>query len=633
MSWTQEELDKLKTSLGQTSAPSHSFADIDAAIEAKKSKKENIGNVLNQNIATMQKAVPTVEAPVKETLPTQTFVQKAVGTALSAIPVVKTGVEFAQSIKPERVEALKDITKNTLQGQTSVGEAKLQAVGNIAGMVNDYTGEKIGSVAKMIYSALPQKAKTAIKDTGSAIISSSVGRGAEATVEKWNDFAKKYPNVAKDLAAAGNITMLAGDVVGATETAKAVGQLAKTTGKSLKSVGTGVKSFGKDIIDLPSAVKKDLSVISSKADSLLTGKKAIPKDIDVAKIISKNYDELTPAEKLIKAQAEAPELNIKEVLVGMRPDEKKMLMGNGKEFGEYLDIAKTRNLDNLAETPLEYAAKRVDEAENKLSELLNSTGNEIGDFRKKVADVKVPEADVAKISDVFNSNLAKINLEIVDGKIQPIAGKVAKTLSTNDISTLQELYDNMSVFTNNPTLENAIDTRGLFDSMINYKKGIGEVSDKVDPLSRAVRAEIAKVNASIIGPEEAAKLTEYSNMIEQLNELRTYTKSRSGAEFLLKRVLSERGGKPKELLSAVEKYTDMNLIKDATFSKIATELIGNADQKGLLEQTIKNAGVGASVIMRGNPTKLIESAISKGVSAFVSPEDVYRAAANLPKTK
>jgi hypothetical protein len=68
-------------------------------------------------------------------------------------------------------------------------------------------------------------------------------------------------------------------------------------------------------------------------------------------------------------------------------------------------------------------------------------------------------------------------------------------------------------------------------------------------------------------------------MLSFLDEVQSYTQKRSGGEFLLKRVLSERGRLPREMFEMIQKYTGIDLMDDAVFAKISTNLIGNADQK------------------------------------------------------
>ncbi len=97
-----------------------------------------------------------------------------------------------------------------------------------------------------------------------------------------------------------------------------------------------------------------------------------------------------------------------------------------------------------------------------------------------------------------------------------------------------------------------MDNRFNIDKKINFAKRANEISGEIDPISRAVRKELKKINETVIGVTESAKLAEFSELSRLLDDLSKLTSKGQNAEFLLKRVLSERDRLPKEVLEAVK---------------------------------------------------------------------------------
>jgi hypothetical protein len=166
-----------------------------------------------------------------------------------------------------------------------------------------------------------------------------------------------------------------------------------------------------------------------------------------------------------------------------------------------------------------------------------------------------------------------------------------------------------------------------FDGKIKFGKSASEVSNSVDPLSRSVRTAIADEAAKIVGPSNAAELTDYSDFMDAFGDLKSYTDRAAGGEYLLRLVLSGRGGDSRKLIEIVKKYTGIDLMNDATAMKVATDVLGNDNTKNLFRQDIQRAGLDAASVLTGNPIGWGSIAWKWAVEKGIDPEEVLKKAA------
>ena len=321
------------------------------------------------------------------------------------------------------------------------------------------------------------------------------------------------------------------------------------------------------------------------------------------------------------AEATAPKLNVGEKVIGLTKDVKKRISGKTSKMQEYIDIAKTRNVDDLAPTPYEYGSQQVGKAVSEMETVLNTTGSKIGQTRTKLGTYKADTTQLSKIENVLNQQADKLNLKIDKGLISQKAGTVAK-VGAGDIKALQEIYDNLLTVKSSPTLKNLIDFRGSVDSRINFGKMAREVSGEIDPLARQVRKQIADVGAELVGKTEAQNLAKYSEFMDAYNELLSYTNRQAGGEYLLRLILSGRGGEARTLVNTIKEFTNIDLMDDATMMKLVTDYLGNEGQKNLFRQEITKAGLDANRILRGDVTGILGSAVEKAGDVLFDPEKV-----------
>jgi len=194
------------------------------------------------------------------------------------------------------------------------------------------------------------------------------------------------------------------------------------------------------------------------------------------------------------------------------------------------------------------------------------------------------------------------------------------------------LYNDLKTVKQSPDLERLIDLRQLFDSKINFAKASRDVSSSLDPLSRSVRSSIAETAKKIVGKSEAANVQKYADFMEGYNALRGFTDKRTGAEFLLKQALSERGRLPREVMNAVKEFTGVDLMDDAVMAIIATDLIGNTRQKGLFRQEITKAGLDVNAILSGDKGA-VSALIDWGKGKLIDEEKQFLKAAGYGRSK
>lgn len=376
------------------------------------------------------------------------------------------------------------------------------------------------------------------------------------------------------------------------------------------------------VAKLPSVAKASIDEVADLAD------KAKGKILDTAE----NVLEGTTDTAALKAETDAvaAPVSFRERLAGLAPDIKSRIQGKGKLFADYMNITDARNNSDLAPTPLEYGASFANKAKQVMEGHLSNTGSQIGRFREKIATYQVTRDTFNQVRNSFNEQLNKLNLEVAKGKVRRIPGKIAQTISDGEIRALQALYKDLEVASQGPSLENLIDLRNKFGNKINFDKLARDVSNTLDPLSRVMRNRIKTIAADVVGKSEAKNLEAYSKFMDAYDDLRSFVDRRAGAEFLLKRVFSERGGEPRAIMETIRQYTGIDLMDHAIMAKVATELGGNAQMQGLFRQEITKAGMDAFNLMRGNPVGVLANFAERSMDALLDKRKIFEKAANSP---
>jgi outer membrane lipopolysaccharide assembly protein LptE/RlpB len=336
------------------------------------------------------------------------------------------------------------------------------------------------------------------------------------------------------------------------------------------------------------------------------------------------------AEARALVEATAPQLTAKEMLINLRPDIKQRIQGKPELMREYIDVVNTRNANDTVPSVYEHGADYARKAGDEMQKKLNETGGAIGKTRTKLATYKAPIDEVKRIETSFSSQLDKLNLELKGGVIQQKAGTISRVGASGDIKVLQDLYEGLVTFKQSPTLTNLIDLRSSFDAKINFAKRSSEVSNSVDPLSRQVRKDIADTAAKVVGKSNAADLKRYSDFMDAYNDIHSYTDRKAGGEYLLRLVLSGRGGEARVLTQTIKEYTGIDLLDHATMMELTNEMFGNASQKNLFRQEVAKAGLDVARLAGGDPSGAIGTLFEKGVDKFLDKERILMEASQKP---
>lgn len=495
--------------------------------------------------------------------------------------VIQTGEAINKRVDTFNSE-LSNIKERTFGEESTQGDLSgiLQTAGSLAkGVVGAGADIALG-VGKTL---LPEKGEEAVKE--------SVGKAVNAFIET-NFGGENQAESPEDLWEGSNLKSEFWDKL-SDEQKENVKSSASLVEAGLTFGGTRAV-LGKLDDSIEQITKKipKSNTLFKKVEESIPEEIRITTDANPIKTIEELIDKGETASAKIRRQAEleAPEMTFEERIIGLRPDVKKQIQGKPEKTAEYIDIANARNLDANLPTPLEVASENVNVSQRVLQDSLNDVGSEIGQFRAKASNLRANNTQINNIQSVIDKELSSLNLSVKKGNVVQKAGKVSKTAAAGDIKALQELVDEFKNVKQNPTLENIIDYRNLVGRKINFNKSIREASNSVDPFSKKVRKQIAEEGANLVGKEQAGKLTEYSNLLDDLAELTSYTDRKAGGEFLLKRVLSERGGATRDMIKRIRERTGIDLLDDAVMAQLATDQFGNAAQKGLFRQEITKAG-------------------------------------------
>lgn len=394
------------------------------------------------------------------------------------------------------------------------------------------------------------------------------------------------------------------------------GAVSRTVKPIVKGVSEGIETGIKRLTDIIPKGKtfKTFDEFINTADNVIKETlPPLPKDA-------------TPAMIRARAEAEAPALAFKEKMTGLTPDVKKVIAGKPEKMAEYIDTVNARNLDLKNPSAYEYGGNKARQAVEQMETLVKDTGSDIGSFRQKIGTYQATPDQISSIESSFTNELSKLNLELKNGIVQQIAGKPRKVAGKGDISTLNELYGQIKIIKQSPSLTNLIDVRNLFSKNIDFGKRVGDVSDSLDGLSKSVRARIKDTGATIVGKSEAQRLADYSDFMEALGDIRSFTDRNAGGEYLLRVLLSGRGGEARNIVETIRKYTGVDLTDDAVMMTLVTDMLGNQRQKNLFAQEITKAGVDATRILSGDPSTIMERIVQFAKDKYLDAETVLREA-------
>lgn len=110
--------------------------------------------------------------------------------------------------------------------------------------------------------------------------------------------------------------------------------------------------------------------------------------------------------------------------------------------------------------------------------------------------------------------------------------------------------------------------------------------------------------------------------MDAYNDIHSYTDRKAGGEYLLRLVLSGRGGEARQLVQTVKEYTGIDLLDHATMMEVTNEMFGNSAQKNLFRQEATKAGLDVARLLGGDPSGAMGTLFEKGVDRFLDKERI-----------
>lgn len=544
----------------------------------------------------VQKTPPSgIVATIKD-IPSD-IVEGVKGAGETIVKGFETGKEAIAQVKSGEVSPVAGITKT---------------VGAIGRGVAGLEGEGLLTLAKLFISpATEQKVGETVAPIAKEVIESAPVKALIARYESATPEGKAM------------IDGILGTAEGLTTTL-GLGAVRKILGKAVEVGGEAVQSVKSLFKKTPISIED----VAGQADIAL----GLTPKINITKT-SQTIDDLVAQGKTAEARAlaesTAPNITNKEKLAGLRPDIKARIQGKTELMKEYIDVTNTRNLTDTAPTVSEHAGNYVRKATDEMQTILNETGSTIGESRKKLATYKAPIDDVVSIENSFKNQLAKLNLEIKNGVVKQKSNALSVVGSEGDIGALQRIYENLLKVKESPTLTNLIDFRASLTNKVNFEKTAREVSSSVDTFARQVQKDVAKTAETVVGKSNVVDIRRYSDFMDAFNDIKSFTDRAAGGEYLIRLVLSGRGGEARKIIATIKEYTGIDLMDHATILQVATEMIANPAQKNLFRQEITKAGLDAVRLLKGDPSGVAGTIFEYTMDKILNPEKILMQATKI----
>lgn len=545
----------------------------------------------------------------------QSFLQEAGGD----LQEMREG--FGEDVARRR-ENVAETREATAAGEQTRAEGAFQNIGQVVGTAGDALMRGVTGIGKVL---VGQDTEDRVSDAARPVLESiAQSETVQEAQQKWQTFSEKNPRAARNVSALFNVGEVAAEAGGAGLVSRGVRAGGRAAREGVESAAGKISSVfpeGRTFNSIDEAM--------GHADEVVNSRRAL--DTDTQRTTDAN-GEFSEARR--QAEEELPELNFQERWVDLDPAVKKRLQSihsrDANKVQNYIDITKTANASDEAIPVMQYAGNQVRRAEKELGDILSDTGSEIGEARRKFADVEAPITQIENIENTFRNQLDDLNLEIRNGQVTQKSGTVTKVGSQNDVSVVNGLYQDLLATKQAPKLQNLIDLRNAFDKRINFSKSAQEVSNSVDPLSRSVRQEIADSMNNVVGKENASQVERYADVINAQQTLQDFTSRRAGAEYLVRLVTSGRGGEARKIMDTVRDITGIDLMDDAQLLSVMNSRFANDAQQTLFRQQIKNAGIDlvedVTGAARGDMSGIVRL-LQRGVDKTIDEEQVILDAA------
>jgi len=548
---------------------------------------------------------------------------------VSDIPsdIKETAVGIGETIG-KGADVIQEAKQDLITGQQGRFRTFLQTFGRGTRTAADVIGQTFtGSLKLPFTQKFEERAKERIEKIAKPVIESEPVRQA---LEKYESLS---PQAKRDFDIVIGPLLLGTELVGAGQTLNELKTAVRQVKRGvllLDDVATNAISKLKPLeipeVGSPSSLFKEMpNSIDDVVKNIDTLKGGVNSQIDIDNT-SKRIESLINQGKTAEARALAeelsPNISFSEKVVNLRPDIKQRIQGKQDLMREYFDVTHARNVNDRLPSIQEYSGNYARKAADTMQEKLRETGGEIGQVRNRLGTIKAPIESVNTVSNSFIKELDRLNLRISNGQIVGKSGSV-RGVSDAELKILQDFYSDLNTVKQSPTLKNIIDLRTKFDGTINFERTRGSGTNALDSLALTMRSELKNASEKIVGKSAASDVTKYSDFMSAFNDLSSYTNRRAGGEYLLRLILSGRGGEARQIVQTIKDYTGIDLLDHATMMQIATEVIANDAQKNLFRQEIQKAGLDAAKLIKGDPTGAALSLFEQSKDFLFNPEKIF----------
>jgi len=478
------------------------------------------------------------------------------------------------------IEGVKKYAKENVQARESgdiYGTAKSAFMG---------VGHAVESTVGAAWSGAFGAAEPAIKSLGES--GKEIGENiSDLTPDIIENYAKGM--VKRDYESTKKFFQLGWDYI-PEKAQKEIADIAMGSLKISEAFGTAAL-FKKGVQKLPSLLKKGRETGKKVIADVAQIPKGTESLVDTAIEIKAKSAKLKALKKSEKIAKKSP-VSLKEEIVGIPEAYKNQFKGKQPLVDEYIEVTKAANKDLTKPSATSHAVQKSSKAMDELEKQLNSSGSDLGSFRKKIPTYKAKPEQIQTSISALDKSVVSQGLVVKNGKYVPSKSRVPNW-NPAEIKQINDLRTKLVQLKGDPKLQRIIDMRKIADDYANFELEPLKPRRTLDLPAKKVRSNLAQTMKDIVGSEQSAIAEEYYQTAQLIKDFRTATSSGKNYEFLLKKVLSERDAIPKAIIESIKKRTGIDLLDEASASRMITELMGSNSQKSLLNQTIQSAGLGS----------------------------------------
>jgi hypothetical protein len=341
-------------------------------------------------------------------------------------------------------------------------------------------------------------------------------------------------------------------------------------------------------------------IVKSNANKLKVSepvlKTAIPDIEKEAEPTEKSLPQMLTAKDVKAAAGETNQAPKSGILSTIDPSERNMLAEpittKDKPFTDYAIQAQKAKLNAREMTPMDMAGIKAKQAFDELETIKNQAGKAKNDILSANEQTTIPTGDIQKQWQDLVKNRLGLNFD----EDNAIVGTGRKPSELSQVNQINDLINNAASKYSDPVLyaREADDLKSAIND-ISYSAKANQVRP-VNTVTEGIGKQIANsIDGKLdeaLGPEYQQANQDYSRLLNISNSLNKRLgevvdpatgQTRMGASLMKSAVMSNSDRGSKALFSAVKDLTGHDLIKDASYAKIAMDAVGDTRATDLLK--------------------------------------------------